>query len=54
VRDRPAMILAHTIKGKGNRAIENRPESHNIKVPDAAAYAKYMEALDDRGFELPY
>ncbi len=51
---KPAMILAHTIKGKGNRAVENRPESHNIKVPDRAAYEKYMNALEVQGIELPY
>ncbi|NOY79558.1 MAG: transketolase [Kiritimatiellaeota bacterium] len=54
VKGRPAMILAHTIKGKGNLAVEGRPESHNIKVPDAEAYAKYMGALVERDFELPY
>ena len=48
------MVLAHTVKGKGNRAIENRPESHNIKVPDAAAYRGFMEALDQRDVALPY
>jgi transketolase len=54
VRGKPAMILAHTIKGKGNRAVDNRPESHNIKVPDQAAYEKYMGALEAQGIELPY
>jgi len=54
VTGKPAMILAHTVKGKGNRAVEGKPESHNIKVPDAATYAKYMEALETREFELPY
>ena len=54
VRGKPAMILAHTIKGKGNRAVDNRPESHNIKVPDRDAYEKYMNALEVRDIELPY
>ncbi|MBN2452500.1 MAG: transketolase [Lentisphaeria bacterium] len=54
VRERPAMVLAHTVKGKGNRAVDNRPESHNIKVPDAAAYRSFMEALEATGFEVPY
>jgi transketolase len=54
VKGKPAMILAHTIKGKGNKAVDNRPESHNIKVPDQAAYDKYMDALEVKGFELPY
>jgi transketolase len=51
---KPTMILAHTIKAKGNAACENRPESHNIKVDDQAAYDKYMCALGDIECELPY
>ena len=54
VADKPTMIIAHTVKGKGNRAIENRPESHNIKVPDKPAYRTYMDALETTGFALPY
>ena len=54
VTGKPVMILAHTIKGKGNLAIENRPESHNIKVPDATAYRKYMAALTVQDCTLPY
>lgn len=53
VKGRPAMIIAHTIKAKGNRVCENQPGSHNIKVPDQATYDKYMQGL---GYtvELPY
>lgn len=54
VTGRPTMIIAHTIKGKGCCAVDNRPESHNIKVPDEAAYEKYMTALEHRNVELPY
>ncbi len=54
ITGKPVMILAHTIKGKGNTAVDNRPESHNIKVPDQAAYKKYMDALEVTGFTLPY
>lgn len=54
VKGKPAMVIAHTIKGKGNSAVENRPESHNIKIPDQEAYDKYMDALVHRGFDLPY
>ena len=54
VEGKPTMVLAHTIKGQGNTAVDNRPESHNIKVPDAEAYAKFMNALVERDFELPY
>jgi len=54
VTGKPAMIIAHTIKGKGCKEIENKPESHNIKVPDAAAYRKYMDALEVTDVALPY
>ncbi|MFH1905062.1 MAG: transketolase [bacterium] len=54
VEKKPAMVIAHTIKGKGNTIIENKPESHNIKVPDEEAYQKYMNALVDKNVKLPY
>ena len=54
VTGKPAMIIAHTIKGKGCCVVENKPESHNIKVPDEAAYEKYMSALTHQEIELPY
>ena len=54
VKGKPTMIIAHTVKGKGNALVENVPESHNIKVPDAEAHAKYMDALLDKNFVLPY
>jgi transketolase len=50
----PSMVIAHTVKAKGNRVAENRPESHNIKVPDEAAYRKYMDGLVEKDFPLPY
>jgi transketolase len=53
VKGKPAMILAHTIKGKGCAGIENTVDSHNIKVPDQAAYDKYMKALNVT-VKLPY
>lgn len=53
VKGKPTMIIAHTIKSKGNPLFENRPESHNIKVPDRATHEKVLQAL---GYtvELPY
>ena len=54
VRGKPTMIVARTIKGKGNKAIEDKPESHNIKVPDQEAREKYMGALVHQDIELPY
>ncbi|MCK5802554.1 MAG: transketolase [Lentisphaeria bacterium] len=54
VTGKPVMILAHTIKGKGCSVVENTPGSHNIKIPDQAAYKKYMDALDVTDVTLPY
>lgn len=53
VKGKPSMIIAHTVKGKGNAAVENTVASRNIKVGDKSAYAKYMDAL---GYtcSLPY
>ena len=48
------MILAHTIKGKGCSVIENTAGSHNIKVPDQAAYDKYIGAMSNTDITLPY
>jgi transketolase len=54
VRGKPVMILAHTIKAKDHCLTENRPESHNIKVEDAAAHAKQLAALRCQDYGLPY
>lgn len=54
VKGKPAMIIAHTLKAKGCSILENKAESHNVKVADDVAYKKYMEALGDYDFELPY
>lgn len=54
VTGKPAMIIAHTIKAKGCSVVENTPGSHNVKVPDQAAYDQYMGALELQDMELPY
>ncbi len=54
VTGKPVMVIAHTIKAKGNCAVENTPGSHNIKVDNQAAYDKYMGALDKKDYTLPY
>jgi transketolase len=54
IKNKPVMIIAHTIKGKGNTLVENLPGSHNIKAPDAETHAKYMDALLEKDFALPY
>ncbi len=53
VRGKPVMVIAHTIKAKGCCVVENKPESHNIKVPDQAAYDKFMNAMTTKT-ALPY
>jgi transketolase len=50
---KPAMIIAHTIKGKGNRESEGLVDCHNIKVPDQATYERYMCGLECK-LDLPY
>jgi transketolase len=34
VKDKPSMIVAHTVKAKGNVCYENRVECHFINIPD--------------------
>ena len=53
VRGKPSMIIAHTIKAKGCSVVENKAESHNIKVPDQATYDRFMNALQTKA-ALPY
>lgn len=53
VRGKPAMIIAHTIKAKGCPLVENKPESHNIKVPDQETYDKFLNSLAVKA-TLPY
>ena len=50
VTGKPAMIVAHTFKGKGNAAVENRVDSHHVGVPDQAAYDKFIAGL---GYSCP-
>ena len=46
------MIIAHTVKGKGNRETEKLVDSHNVKIPDQATYARYMAAWVQHGAAL--
>jgi len=54
VRGKPAMIIAHTVKARDCCPVENKAESHNIKVADQAAYDKFMSGLRCREYCLPY
>lgn len=53
VRGRPAMVVAHTIKAKGCGLVENKPESHNIRIPDQATYERFLNSLETKT-ALPY
>ncbi len=53
VRGKPAMVIAQTTKGKGCNLVENKPESHNIRVPDQATYDSYLNSLPVKA-TLPY
>ncbi len=54
VEGRPVMVLAHTVKAKDCCPVENKPESHNVRVPDENAYATFMGGLRRRDYSLPY
>ncbi len=54
VQGKPAMIIAHTVKAKGNSEFENKAECHNIKVPDKATHDRYLRGLACQHIELPY
>jgi len=53
IKSKPSMIIAHTIKGKGNAAVEGQVGSHNIKIGDRVAYDKYIAGLN-HVCKLPY
>lgn len=54
VEGKPVMVLAHTVKARDCCPVENKPESHNVKVPDEETYATFMNGLRRRGYCLPY
>ncbi len=54
VRRTPVMILAHTVKARGCSIVENKAESHNIKIDSADTYARFMAALTLKDYRLPY
>jgi len=54
MQGKPLMVIAHTIKAKDNSVVENKPESHNIKVDDRETYDKYMAGLRLKDYALPY
>ena len=51
---KPTMIIAHTIKAKDCKMVENAVGSHNIKVPNKESHEKYLASLTGGAFTLPY
>ncbi|MGC9316416.1 MAG: transketolase [Armatimonadota bacterium] len=54
VAGKPTMIIAHTCKARDCTVAENRPESHNIKIPDEETFERYMCGLRRQDYTLPY
>lgn len=54
MKGKPKMIIAHTVKAKGHCLFENKPESHNIKIPDEKTYREFVEAMKLKDFDWPY
>ena len=45
IRDRPTVVIANTVKGKGSSIMENKAEWHH-KVPSPEQYESIMRDLD--------
>jgi transketolase len=53
-KGKPKMIIARTIKAKGNICVEGQVGSHNIKIANENDYKKYIDGIDHDGLKLPY
>jgi transketolase len=53
-KDKPAMIVAHTVKAKGNACYENRIECHFINIPDEDERKRVIEGVCVEGDEEPF
>jgi transketolase len=54
VKDRPAMIVAHTVKAKGNVCYENRIECHFISIPDENERKRVIGGVCAEGDQEPF
>jgi transketolase len=54
VEDRPAMIVAHTVKAKGNVCYENRIECHFINIPDEDERKRVIGGVCAEGDREPF
>jgi transketolase len=51
---KPKIIIAKTVKGKGNTCVEGTVASHNIKITNDADYKKFIGGVDSAGVKIPY
>lgn len=51
---KPKIIIAKTIKGKGNTCVEGTVASHNIKVTNEDDYKKFIGGVNFAGVKVPY
>ena len=55
VKDKPAIIIAHTIKAKGNLCFEGQEACHYIRVPDEKEHARVLKGVcSEIPPKLPY
>ncbi len=55
VKGKPSMIIAHTVKAKGNECFEGQVASHHIAVSDVEAHNQVLEGVYPGGdIKLPY
>ncbi|MGD1970995.1 MAG: transketolase [Desulfobacterales bacterium] len=54
VKDKPAMIVAHTVKAKGNVCYENRIECHFISIPDENERQRVIGGVCAEGDREPF
>ncbi len=54
VKDKPSMIVAHTVKARGNLCYENRVECHFISIPDENEHKRVIGGVCAEGDEQPF
>ena len=54
VKDKPSMVIAHTVKAKGNACYENRVECHFINIPDESERKRVIGGVCVEGDGEPF
>jgi transketolase len=54
VKDKPSMIVAHTVKARGNLCYENRVECHFISIPDENERKRVIGGVCAEGDAQPF